>query len=214
MYFLMNTRGDVFSRSPHVYENELENYNCGGYALGIYEWYMPYMLPYKAEGIYGEAEYEADYYEETDESDEAITARENFWYWEDNISEVIDGFRELYYECFHTTVDEDDEDYLAEWDSEDAVQLSVFNMLRQFKWLRRIDSWKELKKDEYGIVFGVGHGDFHFVRYEHGIYTHKMGGGDIEVVSKWEEAFYCGWMTDMRYNLGHVFFAAKKEEFR
>lgn len=75
MYMVMNTRGDVFNLSPRVYENELKNYNCGGYALGIYEWWIPYMTPSRIENDYNEVYDEADYYEEWDTSEEAVRAR-------------------------------------------------------------------------------------------------------------------------------------------
>lgn len=214
MYFMMNVRGDVFQPSIRFHEDTLENYNCGGYALGLYEWYMPFVTPYKAENCYDEALDEADYYEDEDNSKDAQNARKNLDYWYNKLDDVIDGFRDLYCECFNTIPGEDDEEFLGEWDSDDAVELAVFIMLRQFNWLRRIDSWDDLKDDEYGIIFGVGHGDFHFIRYDDGVYTHKMGGGEIETVEKWEEAFYCSWMKEMRYNLGHIFFAAKKEGYR
>ena len=214
MYFLMNTRGNVFSRSPHIYENELKNYNCGGYALGIYEWWIPYMTPTRIEHDYNEVYDEADWYDESDTSEEAVRARKNFEYWDARYSDLLDGFEYLFRLCFDREYDEIDECDLADFDSKLCMDFCIFILLRSFKWLRRISSFEELKEDEYGIVFAIGHGDFHFVRYENGIFTHKMGGTNIEVVKKWKEAFRSPYGNEVRYDAGHAFFAAKKEGLR
>jgi hypothetical protein len=211
---VMNTRGDVFNLSPRVYENELKNYNCGGYALGIYEWWIPYMTPSRIESDYNEVYDEADYYDEDDVSEDAIRARENFEYWDERYSDMIDGFEYLFRLCFNREYTANDEWDLSEFDNKMSLDFSIFILLRSFKWLRRVNSFKELHDDEYGIVFAVGHGDFHFVRYENGIFTHKMGGSDIEVVKKWKEAFHSPYGDEVRYDAGHAFFAAKKEGLR
>lgn len=214
MYMVMNTRGDIFNLSPCVYENELKNYNCGGYALGIYEWWIPYMTPTRIEHDYNEVYDEADWYDESDTSEDAIRARKNFEYWDARYSDLLDGFEYLFRLCFDREYDETDECDLADFDSKLCMDFCIFILLRSFKWLRRISSFEELKEDEYGIVFAIGHGDFHFVRYENGIFTHKMGGTNIEVVKKWKEAFRFPYGDEVRYDAGHAFFAAKKEGLR
>ena len=214
MYVVMNTRGDVFNLSPRVHENELKNYNCGGYALGIYEWWLPYITPSHIERDYDDVYNEVDSYDEDDFSEDAVRARNNLEYWDTHYSDMIDGFECLFRACFNRKYREDDEYELEEYDTKFCLDFSTFILLHSFEWLRRISSFKELRDDEYGIVFAVGHGDFHFVRYENGIFTHKMGGTDIEVVKKWKEAFRTPYGDEVRYDAGHVFFAAKKEGLR
>lgn len=214
MYMVMNTRGDIFDLSPRIYDNELKNYNCGGYALGLYNWWMPYMTPSRIERDYCEIYDEADYYAEDDTSEDAIRARENLAYWDARYSDLIDGFEYLFREFSGREVTEDDEWDLSEFDSKLSLDFCVFILLRSFKWLREIKSFKELNDDEYGIVFAIGHGDFHFVRYENGVFTHKMGGMNIETVKKWKQAFRTPYGDDVRYDAGHIFFAAKKEGLR
>lgn len=214
MYMVMNTRGDIFNLSPRVYENELKNYNCGGYALGIYEWWIPYMTPSRIECDYHEICDEADYYEEDDTSEEAVRARKNLEYWDERYSDMMDGFEYLFRLCFDREYNVSDERKLDGFNNKLCLNFCIFILLRSFKWLRRISSFEELRDDEYGIVFAVGHGDFHFVRYENGIFTHKMGGTDIEVVKKWKEAFRSPYGDETRYDAGHAFFAAKKEGLR
>lgn len=219
MNFVMNYQGEIFNKAPCVYDDKDESYNCGGYALGIDEWYHPYVTPQKADYYYDAAEdnFDSDFEPENDEEKEEYTvAREYYEYWQEHYDEVVDGFHKFFFDCFGHEMTDDEERELGKWSSDNCVILSVFIMLSVFPWLRKIESMDELNNDEYGIIFAVGHHDFHFVRYDNGIYTHKMGPCPIEEVDDWRKAFYCDWFSDeeMRYDKGHVFFAAKKPEYR
>ena len=66
----------------------------------------------------------------------------------------------------------------------------------------------ELKDDEYGIVYAAGGGDFHFGRYEDGVWTHKRGKSRIEEVDCEDDVF------GKRYNSKRFYFAMKKGEVR
>ena len=74
--------------------------------------------------------------------------------------------------------------------------------------LRRIKSFDELKDDEYGIVYAAGGDDFHFGRYEDGVWTHKRAKSRIEEVDCEDDVF------GKRYNSKRFYFVMKKGEVR
>lgn len=88
------------------------------------------------------------------------------------------------------------------------MKLAIERMLSMFPDLRRIKSFDELKDDEYGIVYAAGGGDFHFGRYEDGVWTHKRGRSRIEEVDCEDDVF------GKRYNSKRFYFAMKKGEVR
>lgn len=221
MLAVINRRGDIFN--DRFYEYDICNcatYNCGGYALGLEGWYMPYISPYRAQCEADNAYDEAEYYsgaENLDEENRKHIDWVNFAneYWEDILDDVIEGFHDWFSACFGASPTEADEDKLGDWDDEDSFDLSVYIMLHSFPWLRLVDSFDELDEDEYGVAFAIGNGDFHFCRYDDGIYSHKMGGCAIEEVESYEKAFESNWGWDNpRYNIGPALFAAKKEHLR
>lgn len=83
-------------------------------------------------------------------------------------------------------------------------KLSIQRMLKTFPDLRVISSFDDLKDNEYGISFATGEDDFHFVRYDEGIFSHKAGARDIAPLSSEEEGFL------PRYNSKVIRFAMKK----
>lgn len=222
MLAVMNRHGDIFNDRFHEYNIcDCATYNCGGYALGLEGWYMPYITPYRAQYEADNAYDEANYYATNAGNLEEEDAKRVKWvkfvnkYWEDIFDDVIEGFRDWFAACFGMAPTEADEDRLGDWDSEDSFDLSVYVMLHSFPWLRLVNSFDELDKDEYGVAFAIGNGDFHFCRYDDGIYTHKMGGGIIEEVESYEKAFEGNWSWNYsRYNIGPALFAAKKEHLR
>lgn len=88
------------------------------------------------------------------------------------------------------------------------MKLAIERMLAMFPDLRRIKSFNELKDDEYGIVYAAGGGDFHFGRYEDGVWSHKRGKSSIEEVDCEDDVF------GKRYNSKRFYFAMKKGEVR
>lgn len=85
------------------------------------------------------------------------------------------------------------------------IQLAIKRMLNFFSELRLINSFNELKDDEYGIVYACCSEDFHFGVYENGSYSHKMGGEPIRIVDNEDDIFY------NRYDSERIYFAMKKD---
>ena len=233
------------------------NYNCGGYALGTYTWFVPYFTmsavdedvwyekcvaeyiqqrkdipekclkcngwrcrngcgwscPFDAASEY--AAQEAESYEESDEfqviKDEVLDAFEECfraaWRAGEYSSMSLEGgdFPEdsdIFWDTFDT-------EFLGAFEEQGygnptALRLATKMMLAAFHDLRQIDSFDELQDGEYGIVYAAGGGDFHFCRYEDGVYTHKMGANWIEEVDHYDDAF------GDRYDSKRIFFAKRK----
>lgn len=78
-------------------------------------------------------------------------------------------------------------------------------LLNCFPQLHIIETFNELNLDEYGISFSSGNGDFHFIRYEYGKFSHKVADEPISFIHSEEEGFL------PRYNGKIIRFAMKKE---
>ena len=85
------------------------------------------------------------------------------------------------------------------------MEVFVERILKDFSDVRVIDDFDELNSDEYGIVFACGDDDFHFGRYDDGIYTHKQGSYEVAIVEDEDEIF------GSRYYSDRVYFAKKKD---
>ena len=92
----------------------------------------------------------------------------------------------------------------AYYANEYLMQVFVDRVLKDFSDVRVIDDFDDLDSDEYGIVFACGDDDFHFGRYDEGIYSHKPGGYKVEIVENEDEIFGDRYYSDRRY------FAKKK----
>lgn len=90
------------------------------------------------------------------------------------------------------------------YDNPTLIQLAITRFLRIFPELRLIDSFDELKENEYGIVYATCSEDFHFGIYENGTYSHKMGSLPIQVAEDEDKIFYG------RYDSKRFYFAMKK----
>lgn len=103
------------------------------------------------------------------------------------------------------------------YDEEYVKEICIRKMLSAFPDLRRVDNFDELGEDEYGISFSVNAEDFHFVKYENGVYSHKRGTCDViyladdgdEDFPVDEKVFY-----DCGYDSFPVRFAMKKGKVR
>ena len=85
------------------------------------------------------------------------------------------------------------------------MKVFVDRILKDFSDVRVINDFDDLDSDEYGVVLACGDDDFHFGRYDEGIYSHKQGGCDIEIARNEDEIF------GDRYYSDRIYFAKKKD---
>lgn len=85
------------------------------------------------------------------------------------------------------------------------MEVFVDRILKDFSDVRVINDFDELDSDEYGVVFACGDDDFHFGRYDEGIYSHKQGGCEVEIAGNEDEIF------GDRYYSDRIYFAKKKD---
>lgn len=85
------------------------------------------------------------------------------------------------------------------------MEVFVDRILKDFSDVRVINDFDELDSDEYGVVFACGNDDFHFGRYDEGIYSHKRGSYDVEIARNEDEIF------GDRYYSDRIYFAKKKD---
>lgn len=85
------------------------------------------------------------------------------------------------------------------------MEVFVDRILKDFSDVRVINDFDELDSDEYGVVFACGDDDFHFGRYDEGIYSHKQGGYEVEIAKNEDEIF------GDRYYSDRIYFAKKKD---
>lgn len=62
-------------------------------------------------------------------------------------------------------------------------------MLKAFPDLRVVEDFDELKEDEYGISFACSYDDFHFGKYEDGVWTAKCGSSRIYEYENEDDVF-------------------------
>ena len=85
------------------------------------------------------------------------------------------------------------------------MEVFVDRILKDFSDVRVINDFDGLDSDEYGVVFACGDDDFHFGRYDEGIYSHKQGSYQVEIVGNEDEIF------GDRYCSDRIYFAKKKD---
>ena len=85
------------------------------------------------------------------------------------------------------------------------MEVFVDRILKDFSDVRVINDFNELDSDEYGVVFACGDDDFHFGRYDEGIYSHKQGSYQVEIAGNEDEIF------GDRYYSDRIYFAKKKD---
>lgn len=85
------------------------------------------------------------------------------------------------------------------------MEVFVDRILKDFSDVRVINDFDELNSDEYGVVFACGEDDFHFGRYDEGIYSHKQGCYEVEIARNEDEIF------GDRYYSDRIYFAKKKD---
>ena len=85
------------------------------------------------------------------------------------------------------------------------MEVFVDRILKDFSDVRVINDFDELGSDEYGVVLACGDDDFHFGRYDEGIYSHKQGCYEVEIAGNEDEIF------GDRYYSDRIYFAKKKD---
>ena len=85
------------------------------------------------------------------------------------------------------------------------MEVFVDRILKDFSDVRVINDFDDLDSDEYGVVLACGDDDFHFGRYDEGIYSHKQGGYEVEIAGNEDEIF------GDRYYSDRIYFAKKKD---
>lgn len=185
------TEDDALNKSGYRNFNNTHSkeYNCGGWALNIFEWLVPFLSCGNVD----------------DFSDLASTCNEeqmnnlyDFFYDEENCESSrneINSEIERYNGCV-------EEQYYAHWDHETIIDLSVQHLLSAFKDMRLVNSFDELKDDEYGIIFATNYEDFHFARILNGVITAKCGGLPVEKYHSIDSAM-------RNYPYGRTYFARK-----
>lgn len=122
---------------------------------------------------------------------------------EDILSELnIDDYDDILYNEVWDALDE------TNYSNAILMALAVKRMLKMFPDLRQIESFDDLEDDEYGIVYAACDYDFHFGRYDDGIWSHKVGNGPIYQ----EESEYD--IFEEKYYSQKFYFAMKKGEVR
>lgn len=201
------------------------DYNCGGYALETYNWFLPFF----SACIFNSAvwrqvckingwEYDKDELENGNTEGEQIFA--------DYVREITDLLAEevlANHELYEIAPDDAEYAYDIAYEifyegnfsSRAAINVAVDLMIKHFN-LRLIKSFEELKDNEYGIAFATTEphffNDFHFIKYVNGIVSHKMGGQpiellDIKAVNKEIENFF----NRLDYNSEVYYFAKQKQ---
>lgn len=194
---------DIFNKKgTHSCEDDNSwDYNCMAYAFKIFGWFLPF----------GTMEYNEDYCSVSVET-------WNEWFCEE-IDDEYNAFENIYDIMEELNIDKDNKEkynkianeicsafWNCEYENEYLMELAKKRMLKSFSGLREISSFGELNTNEYGIIYATGGGDFHFVRYEDGVYSHKMGGWNIETLNNEDEGF------GHKYNSKRIYFAMKKTE--
>lgn len=147
-------------------------YNCGGFALGTFSWYVPFaedMLDYAVEVGAIKERYVEEILEGTSEDD---------YYWEEQ--DFLENYRLPQY-----NLNDHSMNCLLNYESWSSIQIcknleaiypnlfeknSMFldyfarKIVSENKGVRPITALSELRPNEYCIAFRIGDGDFHFLR--------------------------------------------------
>lgn len=174
-------------------------YNCGGFALETYDWFLPFF--------------------DGDTLDEIEEVAENCGGAPTNFNNDFDKI--FYQDEFENEVEEVMKDLgispdLKENMLEDIVnynnfsnpiafKIAVRHILNSFPDIRQIEKISEVAPDENGIIYGTSRSDFHFAKFVNGVWYHKKGCNEVEVIDSWIEAL------QPSYNGPIAMFAKKKK---
>lgn len=193
--FGFNNTYDVmnFEHTRNEKNMDYDDYNCFGYALGTYNWGCPYLT--------------YDYLYEL--KDNGIISNNDITEYELILANEIIEIAKI---KFHINMSYEDASIINDnilsgvYSDTLALEIAKRNMLAAFRDLRIIQSFDELKENEYGIVYAVGDSDYHYARYypEHYCYIHKIGRLDPEIVTDENSIF------GERYYSDRLYFAKKR----
>lgn len=224
MYFIMNPQKEAFT-----YKVCRADVNCGGYAFDFDNGsedlkFLPYLTPEQLASDISDFEYSITHWEtelkkcleaheSTDEAECGLaTCQENLKRLKENEQKILKGLQD-YGLLFYGRNFTDDEIEQLEWyDTPLARDFMVKYLLYNFDFIRKVENFSELKPNEYGVVYRTGCEDFHFARYDNGIYSGKRG-KDITSSPNEEDCFDENW-EEMYYDSESIYFAVKKKEFR
>ena len=186
---------------------KLGDFNCGGYALETYNWFLPNLCSALVEELAWNQWYDEQCFDENEELEP-----EEYYEYQDFKDELIEAEYQDFYDdfCLNSKVEISEEtlkNIYYDWeDSPSALKYAVEAILSTFSDVRQIKDFSELKEDEYGIAYAIGGGDFHFVKYDQltDVYTHKQGYWPVESIKDCDEAFL------PRYDSERIYFAKKR----
>lgn len=198
-----------FSKKRNDTTQDRKDYNCGGYALETYNWFLPFFSSHNFSSyVWREVckvnnwEFDEEGLENGDTQGELIYGGYE--------QEVIEALASVLMKLDSSLEEEDAYDQADSifqwgyWDEPAAMVLSIKFMLNAFPTLRIISDFSELEENEYGIAYACGSGDFHFIKFKDGVLTHKMGNQEIKTISDVEETF-----SELGYDSEITFFAKK-----
>jgi len=177
-------------------------YNCGGYALNTLNWFLPYAPDFVSPCVFhniSDDEYYANGYDYDDDNDD-VERDINYSTFQDEVEEIIVD-NDLDYDLEEVI---NEIYYRNDFSHEISLLLAEKRILKMFPNIRKINSFEELKENEYGIAYAGGPRDFHFARYDNGTISHKPGGSYIRKEKCLEDAF------SRRYDSRKILFAKEK----
>lgn len=192
-------------------------FNCGGYALETFNWFLPIMnessIAENAEEKWLASNGYETYWEfqerntpHQDELDDYVQTKVS-----DGETDILDLLSEIDLPEGITLEEATDEALQLyndhNYNTPVAVRIAALNMLRTFSDMREIDGWEELEPDEYGIAYRGSDRDFHFVKYDQlkHKFSHKMGYYEVEELPTMEAGF-----DPEGYNSETIYFAKKR----
>lgn len=224
MYFIMNPEKEAFTLNVCCLDM-----NCGGYAFDFNNGtqdlkFLPYLTPDQLDSEIESFEYSIEVWEEkikeckdkrldySHEEDCLAICTDNLNRLKSNKDKIISGLQAYGKLFFGREFTADEIEELSYYEDDLSREFMVRYLLYNFPFIRKVNDFTELKKDEYGVVYRTGCEDFHFIRYDNGVYSSKRG-EDITEFYDEEEGFDENW-EEMYYDSESIYFAVKKKEFR
>lgn len=180
-----------------------EDYNCMGFAFQTFSWMHPRVDATFIEYLDEErcCEHVDEKFDDDDEGLEYFTEDEISTIESEAMQDLIDCNRELREFTSDDAVIYEVYDYRYGYCSKTSLTVCVNNILHNIPNVRRIKSFDELKKGEYGVAFACRDSDFHFGVYIPTLktYCHKMGWGRAQTAEDLDEIFAEGYDSERFY---------------
>jgi len=179
---------------------KIDLFNCGGYALNTLNWFLPYAADFVSPCVFHNISEDEYYDNDYDLDDDDVERDIDYSIFQDEVEEIIVD-NDLDYDLEEVI---NEIYYRKNFSHEVSLLLAEKRILKIFSDVRKINSFEELKENEYGIAYAGGPTDFHFARYDNGQISHKPGRSHIRKEKCLEDAFSC------RYDSRKILFAKKK----